>query len=531
MHRALETPEIITLILRYAKTPDGSTDNPTLAAVARTCRILSDIALDLLWERQEGLVNFIRCMPEDAWVLEPVSEGEDGYVAHDKPRARLNLTRDIIPGDWSRFNFYASRTKDLTLYDHGMRLRVALPAATLTVLALSCPVNPLFPSLQNVHAQHAPKSHINFLPTLVSPALRRFALSDDCLPTWHCIYIVAYVAHRSRDLEELRLDLGTGEVDIALLQESLESFRKLRLVDLRLPPGSDICSMFKSMTLCPSLSSITIIFPRTPTPIIRPDVLRDLVETQHFTRIAEVYFRSIGSISVMSRLLPIFSSSALKTLVLSFSCCFTEVAQQLLVDIGRHIDHATLQRLEVNFLDLDSLAETGDPYPALSLAAFIPLRAFRQMRIFAFNADADLDLDDEDFRDVVKSWPMLRELHLPKFRGLHLGHVPKLTLGTLLSLADYCPMLEMITVALDATAVNASGSSRPAAGITLPSLTRLDISGSPIRSPLDVALFLSDLCPQRCDIDWYTSPYAASVYKPRWLEVQSLLGVLCIVRR
>ncbi|KAF9445512.1 hypothetical protein P691DRAFT_263929 [Macrolepiota fuliginosa MF-IS2] len=38
-----------------------------LASLARTCRALSEIALDSLWYEIQGIGPFIRCMPSDLW--------------------------------------------------------------------------------------------------------------------------------------------------------------------------------------------------------------------------------------------------------------------------------------------------------------------------------------------------------------------------------------------------------------------------------------------------------------------------------
>ncbi|KAG5637508.1 hypothetical protein H0H81_004334 [Sphagnurus paluster] len=63
MHRCLLIPEIVSMICQQCDYPS----RPTLAALARTCQLFSEPALQCLWEEVEGLAHLIRCMPADLW--------------------------------------------------------------------------------------------------------------------------------------------------------------------------------------------------------------------------------------------------------------------------------------------------------------------------------------------------------------------------------------------------------------------------------------------------------------------------------
>jgi hypothetical protein len=64
MHDCLHVSEIIRIICDelYLAGLEGS-----LARLARTCRVIQDPALDVLWNELCDLTPLLKCMPTDAW--------------------------------------------------------------------------------------------------------------------------------------------------------------------------------------------------------------------------------------------------------------------------------------------------------------------------------------------------------------------------------------------------------------------------------------------------------------------------------
>ncbi|KAJ6523265.1 hypothetical protein DFH09DRAFT_937984, partial [Mycena vulgaris] len=58
--------EIRQLIFDEFNVPpyDRRVNPPILAALARTCQIFQNPALDLLWRQQDTLLNFVNCFPD-----------------------------------------------------------------------------------------------------------------------------------------------------------------------------------------------------------------------------------------------------------------------------------------------------------------------------------------------------------------------------------------------------------------------------------------------------------------------------------
>ena len=70
MHHSLNILEILENILVHLDSEDRDRrwcSRPDLAALARTCRIFKEPALDALWRSQYTLNNILRTLPSDAW--------------------------------------------------------------------------------------------------------------------------------------------------------------------------------------------------------------------------------------------------------------------------------------------------------------------------------------------------------------------------------------------------------------------------------------------------------------------------------
>lgn len=58
-----------------------STGLKTVCALARTCRVLQESALGVLWYHQFGVYHLIKCMPENAWEIYD-EDGSDQSTLH-----------------------------------------------------------------------------------------------------------------------------------------------------------------------------------------------------------------------------------------------------------------------------------------------------------------------------------------------------------------------------------------------------------------------------------------------------------------
>lgn len=82
MHRALGIPELVDLICAQLGTegPGGLLGNDVahaLSAFSRTSKMFCNPALNVLWRRQDTILNLLRCMPDDLWDIEESAEIAD----------------------------------------------------------------------------------------------------------------------------------------------------------------------------------------------------------------------------------------------------------------------------------------------------------------------------------------------------------------------------------------------------------------------------------------------------------------------
>ncbi|KAJ7457687.1 hypothetical protein FB451DRAFT_1406568 [Mycena latifolia] len=110
MHRALKIAELVDLIFSHLDPKPGA-ESGTLAALAGTCTIFHDSALDVLWRHQETIINLIQCMPANLW------DSVQLFGRQNHGRKTLRLARPIIGTDWDRLLKYSACVKSLICAD------------------------------------------------------------------------------------------------------------------------------------------------------------------------------------------------------------------------------------------------------------------------------------------------------------------------------------------------------------------------------------------------------------------------------
>ena len=81
---ALRSPEIVANVASYAYWGRNDYDTPldlrSVLALALSCRVFLEPALDQLWRRQLNLFNLLKTLPSDAWEVYPGDyRGPDGH--------------------------------------------------------------------------------------------------------------------------------------------------------------------------------------------------------------------------------------------------------------------------------------------------------------------------------------------------------------------------------------------------------------------------------------------------------------------
>ncbi|KAH9837281.1 uncharacterized protein C8Q71DRAFT_594369 [Rhodofomes roseus] len=145
-----------------------------LARSARVSRVLSDHALNVLWRKIEGLLDFFSILPSFRRELIEPRDDDEGYSddePHSKPLWRF--TGPITSLDWQRYQQYAQRVRVLSLAWTPGKVD---PAVFVEIARLS-DGGPLFPGLIELDIQTY--DHLEAIPsTLISPYLRKLHATD-----------------------------------------------------------------------------------------------------------------------------------------------------------------------------------------------------------------------------------------------------------------------------------------------------------------------------------------------------------------
>lgn len=224
-------------------------------------------------------------------------------------------------------------------------------------------------------------------------------------------------------------------------------------------------------------------------------------------------------------------SSLLKSLVVRYVRVST-------IDNWKHIFSAAQKHCNHSLLRIISIVD--DPIPGeflrrlpMKINILRPLFVFSNLSKLILHPAGGIDINDADFRKLAQSWPCLKDLKL----GMNFpGHpFPRITLSSLVYVAQHCPFLQTLHMLVDARASPTITDSRPGGGVRHTNLVSLGIGGSPIDSEAGVAVFLSDVFPRVISIETllggrFTTDQAIKGWNRVWQKVNHLLPILAAVR-
>lgn len=97
MHRIFFIHELLHNIFENIEDNEDQQRKATLAALARTCRIFCEPALDVLWHTQDNLEPILRCFAASVWQSSeantPQALSVRSYLSSCYPTKTVPLTR------------------------------------------------------------------------------------------------------------------------------------------------------------------------------------------------------------------------------------------------------------------------------------------------------------------------------------------------------------------------------------------------------------------------------------------------------
>ncbi|RDB17410.1 hypothetical protein Hypma_001754 [Hypsizygus marmoreus] len=455
---------------------------PTLAALARTCRLFHTLAIDVLWHFQSSLTPLIKCLPSDAITVEKNNRLMRWDVVH--------IIRDLHDEDYARLLHYGKHIRVLGIQSR--ERRECMPNNEAIPMLCSRPLG--FQLLPQVRYFIAPLCSFNaeaFYPSMVmGPNIRSVKVYYEDpyqLPYgWFAWEKLVTLMSSAASLATFTIDVtGYDFYPMFLgsppeLMRLYRSFRDLEILDTLCIEVTH--EVFSSLATLPKLRILDLhmrslelacFLSRTPKPTdfsSLVDLHVDLTELPEFCEL----LRCPGFQRLQA--LRIFRSR--ENMVWDLDPLFKALGQM-------RSTPTQMQMLHIVRTD-DSPSYLRPPATTITKTTLTPLLAFAHLTELILDLDGSYDLDDKFLKSMALAWPAMRTLHLQD-RTMHT--VPETTLYGLTSLTAACPKLKSIMLrvnALDLPTFQQLEDIIPSQNVC-----RLDVCTSPIRDPNQVATILA----------------------------------------
>ncbi|KAF7329363.1 hypothetical protein MKEN_00197800 [Mycena kentingensis (nom. inval.)] len=465
MHPALRIPEILSLIFYQLRLTNEifSKDvvrerRRTLAALAKTCRVICEPALDELWYEQTTLENFFKCLPADSW---------EKTGAH----APLRLIRPLRLSDWDGPKRYRLRVRSLQSFDG--RPSAEVLAAWTTAFR----DEPIFPRLHTLSTTTNWHANLNYV---LHEGLQKLNLhcKDESLDN------VPTLPLPLSTLETLIVYGDSQKVLAPWWSQASKELVAIREVLFQLANWT----IWRHLAAHPHLAKLSL---RVDQELGFPVILAD--DPQPFPALSSLDLES-ERIGEAIALVESVSDWDVAELVVRASQTESETPAGLFRGIGSRFRLDRLRRLLVTiWLDV-RLGVDDDQRFKVDRETFAGLFRFTHMINIELKFPAGFDFDDELVWELARSWTCLEFLNLQS--SLYYA-MP--SIDALRAFATHCPALEHLELAVDAT--NIPEAFEPNAGRGSPApvrqlaLSHFVVADSPVDDPAEVAHFLAGLFP------------------------------------
>ncbi|KAF7329225.1 F-box domain-containing protein [Mycena kentingensis (nom. inval.)] len=558
MHPLISIPELFQLILNQSRL---SSDIQSIGRLALACKALHEQALDELWKEQDRLDYLIRLLPGDAWevvkLLKMSADDED--FEEEQVYLPVRILRDVLPAEWDRVILpYSRRIRTLVFcpeqIPHWSVLEQLTQYQDPTRQRLLPLQHYLFPNLRHLRWRTTDMFYTSLIYHFCGPRLRdvEIYVHPESLPLpdapprtpqdairalrlpWSQLERVSFVVVHSWQC----MPTPGGSFTGAVVQLSA------CMTNLRLE-GLDLEGLAHLGTL-PKLESLQLWQPRVA------DLTRNLSERP--------YFLDNKYVAPSRFALPALKHLAINNAPIGYTAEIFRLPLSLpQLQRLELVVRDSWHNLESQFTDLFSLLAERLP-PNLSdirisdcyqpsthstwtvthhrfdAATLIPLSALSQLTNVELYYSNGVSLNEATLSILAQAWPRLENLALQQYERRH-WHTPisKLTLGSLETLARYCPRLKSLCLCFDASRpppaapFPATTPTELAARVRQDALTLLDVGRSEWPTGQDaatnVARYLSGMFPSLVSLR--SVPAEGS----SWHRVQKMLVLMADARR
>ncbi|KZP23398.1 hypothetical protein FIBSPDRAFT_461985 [Athelia psychrophila] len=515
MHRCLWIPDIIATIIeeialqKYTRREPSS--RSTLAKLAQTCRMLSELSLNSLWKVQSSLVPLLRTMPSDLW---------------EQRDEELHIRRPIKPEDWARFHIYARRIHHFIPRSDSPRMAIMAKPTPECFEALACSkpreMISLCPQVRSLSwvslAQLEHSEHLisfKYMPLFMGAYTTKLVVRLDTLEPAE-LSIIKSILSVFPSIRDLSIENVSTELDEEALSECLSHGQSLQAVSIsdELPHAAvEHLAGFQHLKRLKLTIEHGVFSPRLSGFCALEEV--------------DVTGSSFPMVSMVMNMLN--SQSPLRDITLYAR------KEDTVVDV-RGLSHTfdtiglRCSALHLQSLPVDACywGESNSPPPFIDETAFKPLLQFRNLSSLNLAITTPFRVGNRAVQDMVSAWPQLTCLILGMVGWSGGSSITPAGLVHLLRL----PHLRTLSIAIDVSAMDVdlvSGSTN-----TLPKNTNicdLYLQDSVIYDVKPMAKLLSIVAPNIKYINAWedvvskgdVSEELYEAYQDRWCEVMALM--------
>ncbi|KAF7797268.1 hypothetical protein EIP86_008463 [Pleurotus ostreatoroseus] len=406
--------------------------------------------------------------------------------------------RHLQAQDWHKWDRYARRVRTLDLDDRRPTARRKVENSVFDEIARTRPREELLPNLHTIgwwtsSADQQARS-ILFMHSNIKSLSLRFHNSPTHPLATYVQAIVERVPHVTR--LEVRADTAMHDLQTEML--SLMS-RLHQLKELVVPMYFITSLAMSELALLPALESVEFAHPIEGGTGDRADVVEfnPALLDDAFPALKRLSFSSHLQHAVNFLNHPASPRNLVSIYLQVLAIDNPPILQHYFISVAHHLGRLT--ELYIDFLlGPDSPIVTPPPPPIARpcLETFRPLMSCRCLRRLELRWDYQLYIRESDLEELAMSWPFL-ELLLLNCDPIPEPEPPMLSPLALVFFAKHCLRLRELALYIDGCRV-------PTADLELvPPFVRLEklsLGSSPIADEDAMALFLSQLCPIKCEV-------------------------------
>ncbi|KAG9318036.1 hypothetical protein JVU11DRAFT_99 [Chiua virens] len=462
-----------------------------LSALARTCRALSEPALDALWRRLHSLEPLLRCVRAKAISVVEV-EPETLAPFHEE--------------EWDIVLRYALRVQELTVSD--------VDTLSIKILqALWFHTTVLLPNLRKLCWSHNDITQFATIRLLLSPSLVDLSVwLDDGDHTSILAFLERYptISPNIKSLRFSHLFQNSSPLAVAAISRAISRSPDLEVLNCHEIDGDAIFHLIQS----PRLKEFSARLRHH-----RPDDFRRLARFSipdcppfRNLRVLNLYLEDISSIT------PCLHSThqPFEEVSLEFFLITPKGLHEFFSALNSTTRQQTLRRIKL----VDSGPGGIDPIQQLDFELLKPLLAFSLRRLDVDLRINPISLNDDELLQLVKAWPELEVFNLNQHNLWIPSRLP--SLRSLLLMVARCPKLHTLGLCVDARTIPFLTAEELAIRNVL--IKKLELGYSPIASPVvaGVAQFLLDHFPSLSGLSSrfpYSVDRRIQLYATMWREV------------